>query len=483
MKRLLSIGAAGALVLGASLVSAQPAHAATPPSYAVMLLQPTAGNVHSYARGLNGNGDVVGSSELDGLSIDGGGQSTLWKSRSGEGTAIAKEFPSAWANDISAGGTIVGRWVAASPRTYWYAGGTATEIQHDDSHSTVGRISGNGVAALNVQGLEGQAYVATSPTDRVELPPPAGTRNAWAEGVSDDGSRVSGTVGSAATVRPVVWAGGTPRLLQTPGWTSPATVPAVNNSGAATGCGRVGTTQAAFSFSPAGIATRLPALPGFPDACATAINDASVVAGTSSTTVGDASRAVIWLNGQVHDLNSLAAQRVGYTLTSVSDINASGQIVGTALLDDGSERGYIATPSTATSIYTAPGYHDFNHRQWRTTCEPYSQTTRCRTEIIATTVHYANGAYSRVTDWTFNNLTYNPSPRNLWNSNPLGNTGTWTASDGRHWRTECDKPTSGRNGCRSYAYVKVATANPNPNGGYSYTVENKWVMNNIVKFS
>src|SRR5699024_4121306 len=203
---------------------------------------------------------------------------------------------------------------------------------------------------------------------------------------------------------------------------------------------------------------------------------AGVIAG------GAGQQPAVWIDGEAYALNSLVPRRTGFALQTVSDINASGQLVGMATLDDGSKRGFIATPSTAETIYSAPGYHHFNGRAWKTTCEPYSRTTRCRTEIVATQVQYKNGGYSRVTDWAFNNLTYTPSPRSLWARNPLGNTGEWTADDGRKWRTECDTPTTGKNGCRSYVFARVADATPKPGGGYTYTVESMWVFNNMVKF-
>lgn len=133
-------------------------------------------------------------------------------------------------------------------------------------------------------------------------------------------------------------------------------------------------------------------------------------------------------------------------------------------------------------VYTTPGHHHVNGREWNTACEPYSQTSRCRTEIVATQVRYANGSYSRVTGWAFNNLTYLPSERSLWRQNPLGHDGSWTADDGRRWRTECDTAATGRNGCRSYTWATVLGAVARSGGGYTYTRENKWVFNNIVRF-
>ncbi len=86
--------------------------------------------------------------------------------------------------------------------------------------------------------------------------------------------------------------------------------------------------------------------------------------------------------------------------------------------------------------YIAEGTHTVNGRQWRTTCEPYSQTKRCRAEIWSTQVREVNGKFVAKNEWAFNNLTYLASPRTLWKGNKLGYTNEWTAADGRRWSTE-----------------------------------------------
>ncbi|GAA4907594.1 hypothetical protein GCM10025789_28870 [Tessaracoccus lubricantis] len=150
-----------------------------------------------------------------------------------------------------------------------------------------------------------------------------------------------------------------------------------------------------------------------------------------------------------------------------------------------------ATPPKPTdpgfNVYTTPGLWDYNGRKWKTSCEAYSATERCRTEIWATQILYKAGTFSRVDGWAFNNLTYKPSPRSLWKGNPLGGNGVvghagqWTAADGRQWRVECDTASTGRGGCRSYAMAKVAEAT-SP-GAATYHVVDKWLFNNIVQFS
>lgn len=123
--------------------------------------------------------------------------------------------------------------------------------------------------------------------------------------------------------------------------------------------------------------------------------------------------------------------------------------------------------SSDTKVYTQPGDHLVNGRYWKTKCQNYSTTVvRCTTSIWGTKKVRSGGTWVNHNGWVFNTLTYLPSPRADWASNPLGNTGSWTASDGRKWRTECDTPATGRNGCRSYTLEGT-----------------KWVVNNIVQFS
>lgn len=133
--------------------------------------------------------------------------------------------------------------------------------------------------------------------------------------------------------------------------------------------------------------------------------------------------------------------------------------------------------------YTVPGMHLHNGRQWNTTCEAYSQTERCRTEIWASVVKRTGSTYSIERGWAFNNLTYLPyMTRSQWASNPLGRTDAWTASDNSKWSTECDTDRTGGNACRSYRWTTVYSATPKDGGGYTFGQENTWVFNNIVMF-
>ena len=136
--------------------------------------------------------------------------------------------------------------------------------------------------------------------------------------------------------------------------------------------------------------------------------------------------------------------------------------------------------SLQKNVYITPGEHVSGGRKWRTTCQPYSATERCRTEIWSTDVVYKAGKLVKDNGWHFNNLTYKESPRSLWKGNPLAEEGKFT-SNGRQWRTECETFTTGRNGCRSYIVSDVVQATKKGNS-YTYKMVRKEVFNNIVLF-
>lgn len=139
------------------------------------------------------------------------------------------------------------------------------------------------------------------------------------------------------------------------------------------------------------------------------------------------------------------------------------------------------TPQSATAqvdVYTTPGKHTVNGRAWSTKCEKYSSAIeRCRAEIWATQVVRKGSGYRQVTGWTFNNLTYKPQKRAVWGSNPLAAPGLHHLG-GRTWRVECDTPTVGRNGCRTYLWGQIVGAK-----GSSYSTANGWVFNNLIRFT
>ncbi|MGO1385148.1 MAG: hypothetical protein ACTHU1_10245, partial [Arachnia sp.] len=64
--------------------------------------------------------------------------------------------------------------------------------------------------------------------------------------------------------------------------------------------------------------------------------------------------------------------------------------------------GGAMTARAEVNPYITEGQHHVNGRDWRTACEAYSQTQRCRTEIMATQVREIDGQFVVKTDWYFN---------------------------------------------------------------------------------
>lgn len=152
----------------------------------------------------------------------------------------------------------------------------------------------------------------------------------------------------------------------------------------------------------------------------------------------------------------LQAEDVGHkvrAVVKVSNGHASGSYA------------YETAEDVALSVYTTPGSHNVNGRWWRTECEQYSQTIRCRAEVVATQVVKVNGRWAQRTGYVFNNLTYLPLASGTWGKNPLARDGEWIDAAGRQWRTECDTPATGRGACRTYIRSNA---------------QEKWVFNNLV---
>lgn len=141
-------------------------------------------------------------------------------------------------------------------------------------------------------------------------------------------------------------------------------------------------------------------------------------------------------------------------------------------------------PAKPVNVYTTPGYHVVNGREWHTTCEKYSPTvTRCTAKIKATQISLVKGKFVQKTAYVFNNLTYLPSPRAQWKGNPLATAGTWKSADGRQWKTSCGDSWTGPNGCRSFTMTTFYESYLDSKGQRQYRQKNDWVFNNIVSFS
>jgi probable HAF family extracellular repeat protein len=107
----------------------------------------------------------------------------------------------------------------------------------------------------------------------------------------------------------------------------------INDAGQVVGSAETGNIYASthpFLFQ-GGTMTDLGTLGG-DAAWANAINDAGMIVGTSNvlTSTGETSHAFLYLNGQMLDMNQLLAGADGWVMDQALDINADGQILGTA---------------------------------------------------------------------------------------------------------------------------------------------------------
>jgi probable HAF family extracellular repeat protein len=87
---------------------------------------------------------------------------------------------------------------------------------------------------------------------------------------------------------------------------------------------------------------------------ATGINAVGQVVG-SSYTAGGESRAFLWENGTMIDLNSLLGPNSGVTLTDATGINDQGQIIANGYDASGNYHGFLLTQDRQVPVPAPPG--------------------------------------------------------------------------------------------------------------------------------
>ncbi len=484
MRRL--VAAASSVVLAVGMAGSFTSAASADPSlYTLKVISPSRGFESVTPHALNDKGDVVGASwNLPVANMpEERSAATLWPA-SNLGKPVIMNFASgnSYAVAVSDDQAMVGNEGETETGPFLYKAGKITRLTSSNSSlPSVDDAVGMSAAGLI---LTGDASTWTSPTRRQMLPVPKGTQGS-AGAISRNGVHVVGEAG-ASNVR---WTNRAVAKLGNPAGSGMSQPYAVNDRGVAVGYAVVAGSSVPVIWDSKGSPSWLARYPGFGQQYPLAISNSGVVVGygnASPDAMAGSDKALLWKDGKVMDLDTLVSKPAGAQIISASDINTRGQIIGSMILSNNTEVGFIATPTDATpptvDVYTTPGTHHVNGRDWKTTCEKYSQTTRCRTDIIATEIKLVNGKYTHVKGWTFNNLTYLPSPRSLWKGNPLATPGNHTVA-GRQWRTECDTPTTGGKGCRSYILATKITATPKGAGTYTYIQRNEWVFNNIVMFS
>jgi probable HAF family extracellular repeat protein len=120
----------------------------------------------------------------------------------------------------------------------------------------------------------------------------------------------------------------------------------INNSGQAVGLSDLAgdTTFHGFLWTKATGMQDLGTYPGDIGSAAISINDQGVTAGLSVIDVNGDSRAVVWNNGVLTDLNTLVQANPPLYLITACAINNNGEISGLGFTSSGEIHTYRATP-------------------------------------------------------------------------------------------------------------------------------------------
>ena len=360
----------GAVALGLTLATPLSSHAdeQDPAEYTLTLLQPAEDHTVAAAHGINDTGDVAGITRPGSAAQP--QQAALWQYGTTRATALPQLEGSRFGRgfDVSAAVTVAGE-------AFDRAGISVPAAWTKDSVTQLPSVSplGRGVAVdiaetgriLGVanNGTMGVAYVidGTTPT---ALSAPAideGTLTSYrAAAISPNGQWIAGLSWvdvphgdhSHAESLLTVWKDGVPTTWEPEDHGPSISAVNIQDSGVVVGSVKPGRHAMAATWAD-GTLTMLadPGIEGFPHVTATASNAAGVIVGTASKFEGNSGfggAAVAWRSGTPVNLNTLVTLPEGVTLQDARDINAAGQIVGTARTATGT-LGYVLTPKQTQS--------------------------------------------------------------------------------------------------------------------------------------
>jgi probable HAF family extracellular repeat protein len=377
---------------------------AQPPSYRIADVGTLRGGTFSLASYVNNNGLVTGVSTV----ADGTQHAFLWYK--GRFIDIAKPGlggPNSGAFAVNASGQVLalaetstkdpngenfcgyGTGLTCRP-AIWQNGVMAPLPLLGGVNGTVGDVINNrgeapGIAenstkdpecpltpALNGTGpqvLDFEAVIwGPGPGQIRELPPLTGDTVGMAMWINDHGQAVGSSGRCADTLLPgfaggphaVLWEkDGSVHNLGNLGGTANPAVPGVanigfviNNRGQVTGVSALpgNTTTRAFLWTREKGMQNLGTLPGDTSSSGLGMNDRGDVVGGSSDATGN-SRAFLWQNGVMHDLNTIIVGNSPFLQLLVAfGINDVGQIVGIGLTNTGDVHGFLATPGNGAGV-------------------------------------------------------------------------------------------------------------------------------------
>jgi len=190
-----------------------------------------------------------------------------------------------------------------------------------------------------------------------QLPPLAPDPDSAATAINDKGQVVgisglcSNAVGGASAEHALLWENGIPTDLGSIGgqaWNTPI---AINNQGTIVGFGNISGDEnaaenpAAFIWTPANKMQEIPPYSTDTNNAAFDINEKGQVVGNSFNVNAGTSRATLWQNNTLIDLNTLVIQPTSLYLILAQGINDAGEITGTAIDTATNETvGFLAVP-------------------------------------------------------------------------------------------------------------------------------------------
>jgi probable HAF family extracellular repeat protein len=305
-------------------------------------------NGYSVARAVNATAEVTGAA---GLNNSNSSEAFLYSNGTMTGLGTLGG-PSGIGNGINASGQIAGYSQNSSGtyRAFLATGGKLTDIGDLGGGSAVayaindlGQVVGSAVTSDGSN--HPFLYSNGKMIDLGTLGSPKGT-DWWnsAQGVNNSGQVIGTSYDAQGNFHGFVWSNGKMTKMGALGglWSQ---ANAINSKGQVTGQAYT-KNGSAHAFIANCATCSLKDLGTFAGSTSSlwgvGINDSGVVVGYS--TFGGTYHAFVYSSGKIKDLNKLIPTGTGWVLIEADSINASGQIVGTAINKSGEEHGFLLTP-------------------------------------------------------------------------------------------------------------------------------------------
>ncbi len=300
----------------------------------------TLGGTQSFARDINNQGQITGNARTSDNQL----HAYIWENgvMTSLGTLPGHSFSRGYS--INETGQIVGESDNNQSQAFLWSEGTMTNIGNLGLGTAVahgnnarGQIVG---ASSTVNGLRAFLFDRGRMTGLGTL----GGNSSRAWSINNAGAIVGLARNSSGVSHAFLWERGTMKDLGSlAGDAGFSEAYSLNAAGAVVGRSAVPEgSQRAFLWS-RGTMTNLGTVDDLRFSRANEINNRGTIVGTASRFEGFSGTAVVWLDGVIHDLNTLV-EPTGFVLTSAEGINDAGEIVGFGTLN-GQTRAFLAIPA------------------------------------------------------------------------------------------------------------------------------------------